>query len=239
MASRRSVLCADRASRYVAPVAVVREMPPRGHYLAHEAGALAGVSGYSIGQWARRGYIRASQSMASPHVYSYQDIAEAMVVHELTDAGADLKSIKRAIERLRVRFGMDWPLQHHSDHLGTVHGSVVEYDGEHALDLGGKRSPLQGVLDPDNLRKIAGQLERGGWAVRDLPDLKHIEVNPDRLSGRPVIRGLRVAASMVAELAERPEGVEILREDFALEDEQISDATRWWHATIGFEQAAA
>ncbi len=217
----------------------VREMPPRGHYLAHEVGSLAGVSGDRIGQWARRGYIRASQSMGRPHVYSYQDIAEAMVVHELADAGADLKSIKRAIKRLRDRYGMDWPLQHHSDRLGTVHGTVVEYDGQAALDLGGKGSPLQGVLDPDNLRKIAGQLERGGWAVRDLPDLKHIEVNPDRLSGRPVIRGLRVAASMVAELAARPEGVEILRADFDLEDEQIDDARRWWTATTKFEQIAA
>lgn len=220
-------------------MAVVREMPPRGHYLAHEVGLLAGVSGDRVGQWARRGYIRSSQSSGQPRDYSYQDVAEAMVVHELVDAGAGLKSIKRAIGRLHSRHGMDWPLQHHTDRLGAIHGSVVEYDDEGALDIGGKGSPVQGVLDPDNLRKIAGQLERGGWAVRELPDLQHVEVNPDRLSGRPVIRGLRVAASMVAELAERPEGVEILREDFELDDDQIRDARRWWQATARYEQAAA
>ncbi len=215
----------------------VREMPPRGHYLANEVGSLAGVSGDRIGQWARRGYIRSSQSTGRPRVYSYQDVAEAMVVHELEDRGADLKSIKRTIARLRDRHGMDWPLQHAD--LAAHHGSVVGFQGDDAYNLGGKGNPWQRVVAPDNLKKIAGQLERGGWAVRSLPDLQHIEVNPDRLSGRPVIRGLRVSASMVAELAARPEGVEILHEDFDLDDEQIRDARRWWDATTAFERVAA
>lgn len=216
----------------------VTHLPPRGHYLANEVGALAGVSGDRIGQWARRGYIRASQSNTVPHVYSYQDVAEAMVVHELEEAGADLKSIKRTIRRLRERLGHDWPLSHAS--LGAQDGSVVEFGEDNiAYDIGGKGSPWQQVTETENLKKIAGQLERGGWAVRDLPDLSHIEVNPDRLSGRPVIRGSRVAASIVAELAEQPEGHDVLREEFDLSADEIRDALRWWHATIAFGQAAA
>ena len=44
---------------------------PRAHgtFLAGEVGELAGVSGNTIGQWARWGYIRASQSDGDPHVY--------------------------------------------------------------------------------------------------------------------------------------------------------------------------
>lgn len=61
----------------------ILEMSPRGYYLAHEVGWLAGVSGDRIGQWARRGYIRSSVSSVVPRVYSFQDVAEAMVVHEL------------------------------------------------------------------------------------------------------------------------------------------------------------
>ena len=57
-----------------------KEMPPVGHYLAREAGSLAGVSGDKIGQWARRGYIRSSQRTHVPRVYSFQDVAEAMVI---------------------------------------------------------------------------------------------------------------------------------------------------------------
>jgi uncharacterized protein (DUF433 family)/DNA-binding transcriptional MerR regulator len=217
----------------------VREMPPRGHYLAHEVGWLAGVSGDRIGQWARRGYIQSSQSTGRPRVYSYQDVAEAMVVHELVDNGADLKSIKRSVQRLRDRLGMSWPLQHARAQLGTVYGNVVEFAGDIAYDLGGKGSEWQHVFEPDNLRKIAGELERGGWAVRLLPDLRYIEVNPDRLSGRPVIRGRRVPADEVAQIAETPEGLEVLHEDYELRDEEIRDAQRWWHVASAYEPQAA
>jgi hypothetical protein len=70
-----------------------------GHFLAGEAGELAGVSGNTIGQWARWGYIRPSQSAAVPHVYS---------VHELLERGVRHRDIRRAIGRLEG-YG-DWPL---------------------------------------------------------------------------------------------------------------------------------
>lgn len=211
---------------------VVREMPPRGHYLAHEVGALAGVSGDRIGQWARRGYIRSSQHTGRPRIYSYQDIAEAMVVHELIEAGVVLRSIKKTIQRLRDRHGHDWPLQHAE--LGALAGRVVGYeaDGE-AYDLGGD-SEWQRVLEPDNLKKIAVQLERGGWATRAIPGLHHIEVNPDRMSGRPTIRGRRLAASDVAVTALRPGGREHLRDAFGVTNAEIEDAVRWFRATLDF-----
>lgn len=217
-------------TNYAQTVGTVTQMPPRGHYLAWEAGQLAGVSGQKIGQWSRRGYIRASQDdNGFPKVYSFQDVAEAMVVHELEDAGADLKSIKRTIERLRERHGMAWPLQHYSARLGTVHGLVVEHgDDGIAANLGGKGAPEQSVMSDENLRKIASQLSRGGWAVRTLKDLRHVEVDPDRLSGRPTIRGRRIAVSDVAEIATEPDGLETLTEGYGLDEEQISDAQRWW-----------
>jgi uncharacterized protein (DUF433 family)/DNA-binding transcriptional MerR regulator len=199
---------------------------------------LAGVSGDRIGQWARHGYIDASQSRGDPYVYSYQDVAEALVVHELEDAGADLASIRRAIEHLRRRHGSSWPLQHRAGRLGALHGTVVEYDEDIAIEIGGKGSPMQEVLPDHNLRRIAAELERGGWAVRRLPDLHHVEVDPDRLSGRPVIRGTRVPVSMVAELASHPQGMTLLHADFALRDEQIGDARRWWVAATRFQDEA-
>jgi uncharacterized protein (DUF433 family) len=215
----------------------VADAAPTGRYLAGEVGMLAGVSGDRIGQWARHGYIDASRSRGDPYVYSYQDVAEALVVHELEDAGADLASIRRAIEHLRRRHGSGWPLARHAGRLGALHGTVVEYDEEIAIEIGGKGSPMQEVLPDEGLRRIAADLERGGWAIRRLPDLRHIEVNPDRLSGRPVIRGTRVPVSMVAELAAHPHGMRILNEDFALSGEQIDDARRWWDAATRFEGA--
>lgn len=220
-------------------MATVVEMPPRGHYLANEVGLLAGVSGERIGQWARRKYIRASQSMANPHVYSYQDVAEAMLVHELLDLGADLRSIKRTIGRLREREGLDWPLQRHRVNLDAYYGSVIERgDDGQGYDIGGKRSPEQVVLDDRNLTKIANELERGGWATRIVPDLQYIEVNPDRLGGRPVIRGRRIAADEVARIAGMPDGIEVLRKDYEISAPEARDAARWWDAVHEFASAA-
>jgi DNA-binding transcriptional MerR regulator len=79
-----------------------------GHLLAGDAGELVGVSGTTIGQWARRGYIRASQSAGTPHVYAVEDVGEAAVVADLLRRGVRHADIRRAIERLRD-YG-EWPL---------------------------------------------------------------------------------------------------------------------------------
>jgi DNA-binding transcriptional MerR regulator len=81
---------------------------PHGHFLAGEAGELAGVSGSTIGQWARWGYIRASQSDGDPHVYSVEDVAEAAIVRALLDRGIRHADVRSAIGRLRG-YGR-WPL---------------------------------------------------------------------------------------------------------------------------------
>ena len=83
-------------------------MKLHGHFLAGEAGEIAGVSGNTIGQWARWGYIRASQSDGDPHVYSVEDVAEAAVIRALLDRGVRHRDVRRAIARL-TDYG-DWPL---------------------------------------------------------------------------------------------------------------------------------
>jgi DNA-binding transcriptional MerR regulator len=87
---------------------VARKPKAHGHFLAGEAGELAGVSGSTIGQWARWGYIRASQSGGDPHVYSVEDVAEAAIVRALLERGVRHADVRRAIERLRG-YGT-WPL---------------------------------------------------------------------------------------------------------------------------------
>jgi uncharacterized protein (DUF433 family)/DNA-binding transcriptional MerR regulator len=219
-------------------VSNVVRMPPRGRYLAWEAGQLAGVSGQTMGQWARRGYIRSSVSTRAPRIYSFQDIAEAMVVHELLDRGVPHRDIKKAIRHLEEQYG-DWPLTEAP--LATVPGvrraRVVVRQAEADYDVGDKG--WQQVIEPEHLEEIRRQLTRGGWAVRSLPELRHIEVDPDRLSGRPTIRGRRIAAQDVAEMASAPGGIDVLREDYELDEEEIADARRWWREVRRLEHAAA
>jgi uncharacterized protein (DUF433 family) len=203
-----------------------------GRYLAGEVGLLAGVSGDRIGQWARWGYIRSSHSDGEPRVYSFEDVGEAIIVHELEELGASLRAIHRAVERLREREQDEWPLQRNAARLGAANGSVVEFEGDEAYDLGGPSLDEQGVLEVADLRRVRGCLERGGWAACLHPELRHIEVDPGMLGGRPVIRGRRIAAQEVAELAADRE---LLHADYDLTDEQIGDAVLWWETVQGFE----
>jgi uncharacterized protein (DUF433 family) len=97
-----------------------------------------------------------------------------------------------------------------------------------------KDHPILGRMD---LVKIAKDLARGGWAARELRNLRNIEVNPDRLSGRPTIRGRRVSAEAVANIA-ADEGWETLRAGYSLSDAQIKDAVRWWAKVQDYQAAA-
>src|ERR1700744_1871837 len=81
---------------------------PHGELLAGEVGELAGVSGTTIGQWARGGYIRSSRSDGEPRVYSVEDVAEAAIVHALLERGVKHAQVRRVISQLG-EYG-DWPL---------------------------------------------------------------------------------------------------------------------------------
>ena len=83
--------------------------PVHGHFLAAEVGELAGVSGTTIGQWARWGYIRSSASDGEPRVYGIEDIGEATIVAELLGRGVSHADVRRAIDRLGDQYG-EWPL---------------------------------------------------------------------------------------------------------------------------------
>src|SRR3954465_11137174 len=76
---------------------------------ARSASGGAGGHGNTIGQWARWGYIRSSQSEGGPRVYSVEDVAEAAIVADLLSRGVRHADVRRTVERLRSDYG-DWPL---------------------------------------------------------------------------------------------------------------------------------
>jgi len=211
---------------------------PRGWYLAREVGLLAGVSGDKIGQWARYGYIRSSWSSTVPRVYSFQDVAEAIAVHQLLDRGVKHLDIRRTIASLRTVYG-DWPLQ--SAPLATPAEPgparvALKDDGGAAIDIG--RHQGQTFLSWVELLDINELLRRGGWALRDLPTVTRIEVDPDRLSGRPTIRNRRIPAEKVARLAQLPGGLRVLSSDYDVTKREAEDAIAWYAKAIELAEAA-
>jgi uncharacterized protein (DUF433 family)/DNA-binding transcriptional MerR regulator len=216
----------------------------RGWYLAREAGWLAGVSGDQIGQWARRDYIRSSRSDQSPRVYSFQDVAEAMVVHELLELGLRPREIRRAVRNLRDEYG-DWPLT--SAPLAVTQLHTGNTRGAELLVLAKESGELVNIAKGEGnegflglvwyLRYLSTLLKKGGWVIKDHPDIDSIEVDPDRLGGIPTIRNRRVPAEKVAVLADSPGGRETLRDDYDLSDQEIDDAVAWYRAVT--ERSAA
>ena len=135
---------------------------PHGRFLAGEAGALVGVSGTTIGQWARRGYIRASRSTGDPHVYSLEDVAEAWVVHALLERGVGHAAVRRTIAALAG--GGAWPLL--TAPLATTDGNgeprivLCEAGGAYALSGRGwqrlaVQPPLRAVRPPGAIGLLA------------------------------------------------------------------------------------
>ena len=138
---------------------------PSGHgrLLAGEVGELAGVSGTTIGQWARWGYIRASQSQGDPHVYAVEDVAEAAIVRALLERGVRHRDVRRAIDGL-ASYG-DWPLSEAA--LATTEERrpriVLREDGDaYALSERG----WQLMAAPPPLEEVRLRLARGRRRAR-------------------------------------------------------------------------
>ncbi len=133
-------------------------MRAHGEFLAGAVGEIAGVSGTTIGQWARWGYIRASRSTGDPHVYAFEDVAEALMVKALLDRGVSRPMIRRAVAHL-ADYG-DWPLS--EARLATTDGhrrpKVVlrEGDGAYALTPRG----WQQMVAPPPLDDVRLRLRR-------------------------------------------------------------------------------
>jgi DNA-binding transcriptional MerR regulator len=130
---------------------------PHGHFLAAEAGELAGVSGTTIGQWARRGLIRSSVSDDEPRVYSVEDVAEAAIVRALLERGVRHVDVHRLIGRLRA-YG-EWPLSQ-AALATTIDGSPLvvlrEDEGDWVLTARGWQRPAA----PMALREVRLRLNR-------------------------------------------------------------------------------
>jgi hypothetical protein len=134
---------------------VAQTAKPHGHFLAGEAGELAGVSGTTIGQWARWGYIRSSQSDGDPRVYSVEDVAEAAIVHALLERGVRHRDVRRAVARLDG-YGA-WPLSD-APLATTPDGRIVLRENGAAYELGARGWQL--LAAPPALEDVRLRLRR-------------------------------------------------------------------------------
>jgi uncharacterized protein (DUF433 family) len=194
---------------------------PIGAYTATEVARLAGVSPHRVGRWSRLGIIRASVG-THPNVYSYADAGEAIVAHYLVEQGKSPKEIKNAVNELREQYG-EWPLA--TAPLAHDGRMLLEWDAAEeqwiSVDLPEHEVLRETLIDLTDIRESLG---KGGWVALERPR-EHIEVDPERHSGTPVVRGRRIPTSLVAGIASSGrEGRQILRDDYGLTKAEIDDA---------------
>lgn len=199
-----------------------------GYYTAADIARLSGMSARRVARWARMGIIQHSIS-TRPNIYSYADAGEAILAHYLADQGKRPKEIKELVEHLREEYG-PWPLAVAPlKHDGPLCAIWNKERGVHiSADIPGHEL-IEGTLL--NLQEIRKALKRGGWVSLKTPR-EHIEVDPERHSGEPVVKGRRLSTQRVASLAAEPDGRVELEEDFHLSGAEIDDA-------VGYERDIA
>jgi uncharacterized protein (DUF433 family)/DNA-binding transcriptional MerR regulator len=204
-----------------------------GVYLPHRAGALAGVSGQSIGQWARHGLITPTVYEGRPaNLYSYNDVGEAIVVRWLLDEGFAHGEIRSALADVREEFP-HWPLLNAPlgigrQSLGDRGALVRKHDRDAYVDVSG-RAPNQFVLRPQLLDDARDMLIHGGWLATTL-GLDRIEVLPLKLGGQPSLRGRRWSVDHAARVAADEEGRRLLIDDYGLDPVEVDEAVSWVEA---------
>jgi len=204
------------------------QMKSVGYYTAADVARLSGLSHQRVSRWAREGIIRHSIS-TRPNIYSYADVGEAILAHYLFDQGKPPRKIRELVEHLREEYG-EWPLAAAPlEHDGPL---CVIWDDERGVHVSAD-IPGHDVIGKTllNLKEIRQALSQGGWVSLKNPRL-HIEIDPERFSGEPVIKGRRLSTQRVANLASEPEGRKELEEDFRLSGDEIDDA-------VGYERDIA
>jgi DNA-binding transcriptional MerR regulator len=116
------------------------------------------VSGNTVGQWARWGYIRSSRSDSEPRVYSVEDVAEAAIVAELLGRGVSHGDVRQAVDRL-AGYGA-WPLSEARLATTAEEGRtlIALREGGEWLVLGPRG--WQGIADGHELHEVRLRLRR-------------------------------------------------------------------------------
>jgi uncharacterized protein (DUF433 family)/DNA-binding transcriptional MerR regulator len=209
-----------------------------GVYSPGMTGALAGVSGKSIGQWGRYGLIRPTVFHGRPaNLYSYFDVAEALVVRWMLDKGITHQDIRLALDGVRGEFP-EWPLLNAPLGIGRLsiddRALLVRRDADDVhvyVDATGRGKPGQILIKPALLDRARDMLAHGGWLAAER-GLRTIEVKPLKLGGVPSVLGRRWTVDQVARLADDEPGRTVLRQDYGLSGLEITEAVSWTAAAV-------
>lgn len=212
------------------------EQSNHGVYSPGMTGALAGVSGKSVGQWARYGLIRPTVYRGRPaNLYSYFDVAEAIVVRWMLDHGITHRDIRLALDGVSEAFPR-WPLLNAPLGIGRLsiddRALLVRREDVHVyVEATGRGKPGQIIIKPALLDRARDMLAHGGWLAAE-HGLRTIEVKPLKLGGAPSVLGRRWTIDQVARLADDAAGRALLHRAYGLTNLEVEEAVAWTKAAL-------
>lgn len=188
------------------------------------------INGYERGGKAYEPILRVAPR-ETPWV-TWGEFVEARMLAEYRDRKkVPIARQRAAIEQLRVRFNMRYPLAHLRPYL-SAHERDLTITGE---DIGLPDVEVtirtgQALLgDAEWLARSAtlSQDDEGEPVIVELPadkDFPEIVINPSRYSGQPTFVGRRVSPVTIAQMASSGERPEDLAADYGLSLRQVQDA---------------
>ncbi len=221
----------------------VTSMLDREVYLYAEVDRLVGLRGGTARRWIN-GYERGDKfydpilrvAPRDTPWATWGEFVETRFLAEYRDQNIPTARLRAAIDRLRVIYGLDYPLAYVRPYL-SVHNRDLTMSGE-AVGLSDEEMVVRtgqlllGGAPSWTLIKRAklGQDETGEAAVIELPadmEFPEIVINPNRYSGQPTFAGRRVSVATIAGMAASGERPEDLAADYGLSLELVDAAIEY------------
>jgi uncharacterized protein (DUF433 family) len=221
-------------------VAVVHLLD-RPTYLYAEVDRLVGLRSGTARRWIN-GYDRAGKhyepilriAPADTEWATWGEFVEARLLSEFRDQSVPTARLRAAVDTLRDRFQVAYPLAYLKPYLAADAGELAIRDNEDRDSTLAVIRTGQLILDSGrpviNAATLTSDVHGDGGYAAEIPidpEFPGIKVNPDRLSGQPTFEGRRVAISTVLSLLSAKERPADIAADYNLSLDQIDSARRY------------
>ena len=162
---------------------------------------------------------------------TWGEFVEARMLAEFRDQSIRTAKLRAAVDKLRERFNIGYPLAHLQPYLAATDGELAIKDekgdalsvirtGQLILQASRPVIDTATLASDDSGRKFASEI----LLDREFPGIK---VNPDRLSGQPTFEGRRIAVMTIASMVAAGEPRDELAADYSLSLVQVDEAVRY------------
>lgn len=171
----------------------------KGLYTSRIAARIARIRYQNFQAWAKANLLRPPYEIPkgkkAEHIYTYYDLLLIRLIRRLREKGFRTTKIKKALDVIRIMQGGDtyaWTRATIAIYGDLIVAILPEKPEWNPIAASKGPQKMEVVFFPELIEELKKEL---------LPDrFKYIEINPTILGGTPVIKGTRIATSVVYNL---------------------------------------